>query len=49
MNVLIVVGAYLLGSIPFGYLLPRLVRGEDVRTRGVRLHPFWAKVESDTK
>jgi glycerol-3-phosphate acyltransferase PlsY len=33
-DVLIVVGAYLLGSIPFGYLLPRLVRGEDVRTRG---------------
>jgi hypothetical protein len=22
---------------------------EDVRTRGVRLHPFWAKVESDSK
>jgi hypothetical protein len=22
---------------------------EDVRTRGMRLHPFWAKVESDTK
>jgi len=33
-NVLIVLGAYLLGSIPFGYLIPRLVRGEDVRTRG---------------
>ena len=33
-DVLIVVGAYLLGSIPFGYVLPRLVRGEDVRTRG---------------
>ena len=33
-DVLIVVGAYLLGSIPFGYLLPRLVKGEDVRTRG---------------
>ena len=33
-NALIVVGAYLLGSIPFGYVLPRLVRGEDVRQRG---------------
>ena len=33
-DVLIVVGAYLLGSIPFGYVLPRLVRGEDVRKRG---------------
>ena len=33
-DVLIVVGAYLLGSIPFGYVLPRLLRGEDVRTRG---------------
>jgi acyl phosphate:glycerol-3-phosphate acyltransferase len=33
-DALIVVGAYLLGSIPFGYLIPRLVRGEDVRQRG---------------
>ena len=33
-DVLIVAGAYLLGSIPFGYVLPRLLRGEDVRTRG---------------
>ena len=33
-DALIVVGAYLLGSIPFGYVLPRLVRGEDVRERG---------------
>ena len=33
-DVLIVVGGYLLGSVPFGYLLPRLVRGEDVRRRG---------------
>jgi glycerol-3-phosphate acyltransferase PlsY len=33
-NVVIVVGGYLLGSVPFGYLIPRLVRGEDVRTRG---------------
>ena len=33
-DVLIVVGAYVLGSIPFGYVLPRLLRGEDVRERG---------------
>jgi acyl phosphate:glycerol-3-phosphate acyltransferase len=33
-NALIVLGGYLLGSIPFGYVLPRLVRGEDVRRRG---------------
>jgi glycerol-3-phosphate acyltransferase PlsY len=33
-DVVIVLGAYLLGSVPFGYLIPRLVRGEDVRTRG---------------
>jgi glycerol-3-phosphate acyltransferase PlsY len=33
-DVLIVLGGYLLGSIPFGYLIPRLVRGEDVRRRG---------------
>jgi acyl phosphate:glycerol-3-phosphate acyltransferase len=33
-DVLIVVGGYLLGSVPFGYLLPRLVRGEDIRRRG---------------
>ncbi|MFO7572815.1 MAG: glycerol-3-phosphate 1-O-acyltransferase PlsY [Gaiellaceae bacterium] len=25
---------YLLGSLPFGYWLPRLFRGEDIRTRG---------------
>ena len=34
MSVLIVVGGYLLGSIPFGYVLPRLVRGEDIRRQG---------------
>ena len=34
MNVLIVLGGYLLGSVPFGYVLPRLLRGEDVRQRG---------------
>jgi glycerol-3-phosphate acyltransferase PlsY len=33
-DALIVLGAYLLGSIPFGYFIPRLVRGEDVRTQG---------------
>lgn len=27
-------GSYLLGSIPFGYLLVRLVRGEDIRKSG---------------
>ena len=26
--------SYLLGSIPFGYLLVRIVRGEDVRRSG---------------
>jgi glycerol-3-phosphate acyltransferase PlsY len=31
---LAVVGGYLLGALPFGYWLPRLLRGEDVRTRG---------------
>ena len=30
----IIVGAYLLGSIPFGYLLVRIFRGEDVRRSG---------------
>ena len=31
---LAVVGGYLLGSLPFGYWLPRLLRGEDIRSRG---------------
>ena len=31
---LAVLGGYLLGSLPFGYWLPRLLRGEDIRTRG---------------
>jgi glycerol-3-phosphate acyltransferase PlsY len=31
---LIVVGGYLLGSIPFGYLLVRWRKGEDIRTQG---------------
>ncbi|MFZ0804603.1 MAG: glycerol-3-phosphate 1-O-acyltransferase PlsY [Candidatus Sulfotelmatobacter sp.] len=34
-NTLFIIGAgYLLGSIPFGYLLVRFVRGEDVRRSG---------------
>ena len=33
-DVLIVLGGYLLGSIPFGYVLPRLLRGDDVRRHG---------------
>lgn len=32
--ILIAVGSYLLGSIPFGYLLVRIFRGEDVRRSG---------------
>jgi glycerol-3-phosphate acyltransferase PlsY len=32
--ILIAVAAYLLGSIPFGYLLVRIFRGEDVRRSG---------------
>ena len=33
-DALLVAGSYLLGSIPFGYLLPRLLRGEDIRREG---------------
>ena len=33
-DALAVLGGYLLGSMPFGYWVPRLVRGEDIRTRG---------------
>jgi acyl phosphate:glycerol-3-phosphate acyltransferase len=33
-DALIVLGGYLLGSIPFGFVLPRLVRGDDVRRHG---------------
>jgi glycerol-3-phosphate acyltransferase PlsY len=33
-DALVVVGGYLLGSIPFGYVLPRLVRGDDIRRHG---------------
>ena len=31
---LAIIGGYGLGSMPFGYWVPRLVRGEDIRTRG---------------
>jgi glycerol-3-phosphate acyltransferase PlsY len=31
---LAVLGGYLLGSLPFGYWLPRVFRGEDIRMRG---------------
>jgi glycerol-3-phosphate acyltransferase PlsY len=31
---LAVLGGYLLGALPFGYWLPRLLRGEDIRTLG---------------
>ena len=31
---LAVLGGYLLGSLPFGYWLPLVFRGEDIRTRG---------------
>jgi acyl phosphate:glycerol-3-phosphate acyltransferase len=33
-EILAVLGGYLLGSLPFGYWLPRVLRGEDVRERG---------------
>lgn len=33
-DVLIVVGGYLVGSIPFGVVLVRLLKGEDIRTVG---------------
>ena len=31
---LAVLGGYLLGSLPFGYWLPRIVRGDDIRAHG---------------
>lgn len=31
---LAIAGGYLLGSLPFGYWMPKLVRGEDIRTKG---------------
>jgi glycerol-3-phosphate acyltransferase PlsY len=33
-DVLAVVGGYFLGALPFGYWVPKLVRGEDIRTKG---------------
>jgi acyl phosphate:glycerol-3-phosphate acyltransferase len=33
-DALAVIGGYLLGSLPFGYWVPRVVRGEDIRTKG---------------
>jgi glycerol-3-phosphate acyltransferase PlsY len=33
-DALAVLGGYLLGSLTFGYWVPLLVRGEDIRTRG---------------
>ena len=33
-DALVVLGGYLLGSVPFGYVLPRLLHGEDIRQRG---------------
>jgi glycerol-3-phosphate acyltransferase PlsY len=33
-DVVLVAAAYLVGSIPFGYVLPRLLRGDDVRRHG---------------
>jgi glycerol-3-phosphate acyltransferase PlsY len=33
-EVLAVLGGYVLGSLTFGYWLPLVVRGEDIRTRG---------------
>src|SRR6516162_4357572 len=33
-TLIIVVASYLLGSIPFGYLLVRIFHGEDVRSSG---------------
>jgi glycerol-3-phosphate acyltransferase PlsY len=32
--ILLIVGSYLLGSIPFSYLVAKWVSGEDIRTRG---------------
>jgi acyl phosphate:glycerol-3-phosphate acyltransferase len=33
-DLLAVLGGYLLGSLPFGYWVPRIVRSEDIRTKG---------------
>ena len=32
--IVVAVAAYLLGSIPFGYLLVRIFRGQDIRLTG---------------
>jgi len=34
LDLLAVLGGYLLGSLTFGYWVPRLVRGDDIRTKG---------------
>ncbi|MEJ7568054.1 MAG: glycerol-3-phosphate 1-O-acyltransferase PlsY [Gaiellaceae bacterium] len=34
MTVLVLVGAYLLGSVPFGYWVVRVAKGEDIRASG---------------
>ncbi len=33
-DALALLGGYILGSMPFGYWVPRLVRGEDIRAQG---------------
>jgi glycerol-3-phosphate acyltransferase PlsY len=33
-DALAILGGYVLGSLPFGYWVPKLVRGEDIRTKG---------------
>jgi glycerol-3-phosphate acyltransferase PlsY len=33
-NVVVVAAGYLIGSIPSAYVIPRLIRGEDIRTKG---------------
>ena len=33
-SLLAIFGGYVLGSLPFGYWVPKLVRGEDIRTKG---------------
>jgi acyl phosphate:glycerol-3-phosphate acyltransferase len=33
-DALLVLAAYLVGSIPFGYVLPRILRGDDIRRHG---------------
>ncbi len=33
-DLLVILGGYLLGSVPFGYLVPRVFRGEDIRKQG---------------